>query len=139
MDLKYYRIFEYLENLSQQPVFSKIKKPHFKENMSDLEVPVFHRDIKPSNVIIDPSKGAVVIDFGLAKGVAAGSDVSLSRGISEGWSPPERRDGISGSFTDVFSLGQILWHMLTNESAGIFSEDRKSERIIECGHPRLNI
>ena len=36
-------IFEYLENLSQQPVFSKIKKPHFKENMSDLEVLEFRK------------------------------------------------------------------------------------------------
>ena len=36
-------IFEYLENISQQPVFSKIKKPHFKEKMSDLEVLEFRK------------------------------------------------------------------------------------------------
>ena len=29
---------------------------------------------------------------------------------------------IPGPTTDVYSLGQMLWHMLTNEKAGIFSE-----------------
>ena len=115
-------------------IISEICEPL--EYMSDLEIPVFHRDIKPSNVIIDPSKGAVVIDFGLAKGVAAGSDVSLSRGISEGWSPPERRDGISGSFTDVFSLGQILWHMLTGERPfHALTKEEIGKSLIENGHP----
>ena len=54
------------------------------EYMMDLEVPVYHRDIKPGNIIVDPTKGPVLIDFGLAKGVASGSDVSLSQGLSEG-------------------------------------------------------
>ena len=97
---------------------------------------MYHRDIKPANTLVDPSKGAILIDFGLAKGVAAGMDVSLSRGASEGWSPPERRDGISGGFTDVFSLGQVLWHMLTGERPfHALSEEEISEKLVEKGHP----
>ena len=57
--------------------------------MADLDPPVYHRDIKPANIIIDDAKGPVLIDFGLAKGVDAGTDMSLSRGLSEGWSPQE--------------------------------------------------
>ena len=61
---------------------------------------LYHRDVKPSNIILHPERGAVLIDFGLAKEVVAGEDVSLSKGASEGWSPPERARGVSGPFTD---------------------------------------
>jgi len=104
--------------------------------MADLDPPLYHRDIKPHNIMIEQDRGAILIDFGLAKEVAAGSSKSLSAGgHTAGWSPPERERAETGPTTDVYSLGQVLWHMLTNESAGIFSEERKSERIIECGHP----
>ena len=105
------------------------------EYMMDLEVPVYHRDIKPGNIIVDPTKGPVLIDFGLAKGVASGSDVSLSQGLSEGWSPPERRDGVSGSFTDVFSLGQVLWHILTGERPfHALSMEEITSKLVDKGH-----
>jgi serine/threonine protein kinase len=104
--------------------------------MADLEVPVYHRDIKPANIIIEPGKGAIIIDFGLAKGVDAGSDVSLSQGMSEGWSPPERRDGISGGFTDVYSLGQTLWRMLTGERPfHALTLDEIMEKLVSKNHP----
>jgi len=83
--------------------------------MANLEKPIYHRDIKPANIMMHPTKGAILIDFGLAKAVPAGQDRSFSQGGSEGWSPPERKDGISGPYTDVFSLGQILWKMLTGK------------------------
>jgi serine/threonine-protein kinase len=105
------------------------------EYMADQDPPLYHRDIKPANIIANPERGTVLIDFGLAKGVAAGADVSLSRGASEGWSPPERRDGVSGPFTDVYSLGQVLWHLLTGERP--FHAIGEDERAIlsEMGHP----
>ena len=106
------------------------------EYMADQDPPMYHRDVKPANIMVDPEKGAILIDFGLAKGVSAGTDVSLSRGLSEGWSPPERRDGISGGFTDVFSLGQVLWHMLTGERPfHALSEEEINEKLQEKGHP----
>jgi serine/threonine-protein kinase len=115
-------------------IISRICEPL--EYMADLEVSVYHRDIKPANVIISPDRGPILIDFGLSKGVATGTDMSLSRGLSEGWSPPERRDGISGGFTDVFSLGQMLWSMLTGERPfHALSKEEISEKIVERGHP----
>jgi len=104
--------------------------------MADLEVPVYHRDIKPANIIIEPNRGPFLIDFGLAKGVDAGTDMRLSQGMSEGWSPPERRDGVSGGFTDVFSLGQTLWNILTGERPfHALSKEEITEKLVEKDHP----
>ena len=115
-------------------IISQICEPL--DYMADLEIPIYHRDIKPANIIIEPTRGPVLIDFGLAKGVDAGTDVSLSQGLSEGWSPPERRDGISGAFTDVFSLGQTLWHILTGERPfHALTKEEIIEKLVEKDHP----
>ena len=106
------------------------------EDLADFNPPIYHRDIKPHNIITTPEKGLVLIDFGLAKEIDSGDGVSLSAGAhSEGWSPPERTRAISGGFTDVYGMGQILWHMLTNESAGIYPEEYRIEKIESSGHP----
>ncbi|MDP7649783.1 MAG: protein kinase, partial [Candidatus Thalassarchaeaceae archaeon] len=105
------------------------------EYMADSDPPLYHRDVKPANIIVHPERGSVLIDFGLSKGVSAGQDVSMSRGASEGWSPPERRDGVSGPFTDVYSLGQIMWHLLTGKRPfHVIGEDEESI-ITNLGHP----
>ena len=116
-------------------IISEICEPL--EYMADLNPPVYHRDIKPHNIMLNHGNGVSLIDFGLAKGVDAGVGLSLSGGIhTAGWGPPERENGDTGSYTDVYSLGQLLWHMLTNERAGIHSEDKRITTIEECGHPR---
>jgi serine/threonine protein kinase len=116
-------------------IISEICEPL--EYMADLTPPVYHRDIKPHNIMLDPRNGVALIDFGLAKGVDAGIGLSLSGGIhTAGWGPPERENGDTGGYTDVYSLGQLLWHMLTNERAGIHSEENRITKIEENGHPR---
>ena len=106
------------------------------EYLADLSPPIYHRDIKPHNILTSPEKGVVLIDFGLAKEIDSGGGVSLSGGAhTEGWSPPERTRAISGGFTDVYGLGQILWHMLTNEAPGIYPEEYRIEKIEALGHP----
>ena len=106
------------------------------EHMADLEPPLYHRDIKPHNIIIHPSRGAVLIDFGLSKEVKSGSGMSLTAGAhTAGWAPPERERSQTGSYTDVYSLGQVLRHMLTNEPAGVYSEEEHVKAITEAGHP----
>ncbi len=85
---------------------------HAQYTDSDGDGAYYHRDVNPKNIMMT-GIGAVLIDFGLAKKVRAGKDLSFSRGGSPGWSPIEREKGESGGFTDPFSLGQVLWHMLT--------------------------
>ena len=114
-------------------ILSQICEPL--EYMAGLAEPVYHRDLKPHNIIVHPERGPVLIDFGLAKMVATGEDVSITRGGSGTWTPPERDAGVSGPFTDVYSLGKILFYLLTNESPPAILGDKDGQRVVEEGHP----
>ncbi len=79
---------------------------------------ILHRDLKPSNILLDDNGRAFVADFGLAK--EAESHMSLTRSGAVLGTPsymsPEQAAGARGQVgiaSDVYSLGAILYHMLT--------------------------
>ena len=79
---------------------------------------VLHRDLKPSNVLIDVNGEPKVMDFGLAKRLEKDSELTLSGQVlgSPGYMAPEQaagRRGQVGKRSDVYSLGAILYHLLT--------------------------
>ena len=106
------------------------------EYMASLAEPVYHRDLKPHNIIVHPDRGPVLIDFGLAKMITTGEDVSITRGGSGTWTPPERDAGVSGSFTDVYSLGKTLFFLLTNETPPAILDGDNVAIITTIGHPQ---
>ena len=77
-----------------------------------------HRDIKPSNILIDSFDQPRVTDFGLAKLVKGGSNLTIS-GQPLGTVPymsPEQAIGRSnqvGPASDIYSLGADLYELLT--------------------------
>jgi serine/threonine-protein kinase len=75
---------------------------------------VVHRDIKPANIMLTPS-GAKVLDFGIA--AATGSPDPDPEGPVMGtpaYVSPERFEGSPATpATDMFSLGVLLYHMLS--------------------------
>ncbi|MDX2148664.1 MAG: protein kinase [Planctomycetota bacterium] len=86
---------------------------------------VIHRDIKPGNIRVDSKGEPHVLDFGLAK-VAAGEVNDTTRlqmmtmtGQFIGslpWASPEQAEGVPDKIdlrTDVYSLGVVLFQMLT--------------------------
>jgi serine/threonine-protein kinase len=79
---------------------------------------VLHRDLKPSNILIDAQGRPHVSDFGLAKRVADEQALTLSGTVlgTPSYMAPEQAAGSRGQLgpaTDVYSLGTILYQMLT--------------------------
>ena len=79
---------------------------------------VLHRDLKPSNILIDAEQEPRVADFGLAKIIHDDSELTLTGTIigSPDYMPPEQARGRSAETSvrsDVYSLGAILYEMLT--------------------------
>ncbi len=76
---------------------------------------IVHRDIKPENVVVSPDGRARIMDFGLAK--LTGQTTVLKSGTVAGTLPYMSPEQIRGSGldhrTDIWSLGTILYELLT--------------------------
>ncbi|UCD57201.1 MAG: protein kinase, partial [Candidatus Hydrogenedentota bacterium] len=77
---------------------------------------ILHRDIKPSNIILDRRGNVKVMDFGLARIAEDPSKLTQSgtlMGTLDYMSPEQCRGEELGSRTDIYSLGVVLYEMLT--------------------------
>jgi serine/threonine protein kinase len=81
---------------------------------------IIHRDVKPANIVLSP-EGAVLLDFGIARAVAASGTDQLTRsGIAVGTSTymsPEQITALADidQRSDLYSVGCVLFECLSGQ------------------------
>jgi WD40 repeat protein/predicted Ser/Thr protein kinase len=108
---------------------------------------LLHRDLKPSNVLIDSRGQPHVTDFGLAKRFSASLEEKLpSQNLTisgqllgtPNYMPPEQADPKRGDISpasDVYSLGALLYQLLTSRAPFMAATLPQTLRLVEQAHP----
>ncbi len=76
---------------------------------------IIHRDIKPSNVLMRDDHYAYLADFGLAKAMEGGSELTQTGALlgTPEYMSPDLADGPATTSSDIYALGVVLYQMIT--------------------------
>lgn len=99
-------------------VLAGLQAAHTLEDYSGAPLKLVHRDVSPHNVFVLYDGQVKVLDFGIAK--TGQSEIETAPGLARGklhYMAPEQLDGSDLDHrVDIFSVGVMLWEMLTGRS-----------------------
>ena len=149
----YYIVFQYIQGL---PIIDSCEKKHnsltkrldfflricsavsFLHNTSEI----IHRDIKPENILIehrpDRPENPFLIDFGISNPSKKLSDKNPSEvlgfpALTPEYASPEQFSNIASEASDIYSLGVVLYELLTSYRPYYFyNDDWESMKKIVC-------
>jgi eukaryotic-like serine/threonine-protein kinase len=101
---------------------------------------LLHRDLKPSNVLVDAFDAPHVTDFGLAKRSDGDADLTLAGQVlgTPNYMSPEQAQGRPISVaSDVYSLGAILYQLLTGRAPFLAESVAQTLRLVTETEPIL--
>lgn len=98
-----------------QEICSGLSYAHRRKDSKGVALEVIHRDITSQNILLSFEGEVKIIDFGIAKASmhASSSDAGQIKGKFQYMSPEQARGDRLDQRTDVFSVGAILYEMLT--------------------------
>jgi len=80
---------------------------------------IVHRDIKPENLLLDRERRLKIVDFGIAKilgdDTSVGVEESQPAGTPQYMAPEQKAHRTTDHRADIYSLGVVLYEMLTGE------------------------
>lgn len=104
-------------------VASALDYAHRKRDFEGKELALVHRDVSPQNVLLTREGDVKLCDFGIAKAVSKAGQTQMGslKGKLQYMSPEQAWGRPVDSRSDIFSLGAVLFEMLTGER--LFSGD----------------
>ena len=122
----YYIVMEYVDGYTLKDII-KAKSPFNSEEVLSISIQIanalevahqnniVHRDIKPQNILVTKDGGIKVTDFGIARATTSNTITTDTMGSVHYFSPEQARGGYVDFKSDIYSLGIIMFEMITGK------------------------